>query len=310
MSNSSGLMAGQGNEGPSDLNLQHDIPGMQDFQHDSSCDLPLRLLFDETMDRNRQFSSSTVGYSIPDAVGVQRRTGASSHSSLDSFEQSNDGDAVGCTPPPQAALSPEDAWSKILQDLPFPVSLSVDLGNERGAALSDVPDADRSTDLVSSSDAPLINPYVRPSESIPPHTLMPLVVEPVGPVSHIQDLFWTGDSPDVYTATTAASPVPPLEHAVVPFGNSDAVNDLALHRSLAELFALESLREEVGDHHVRRYEFVAGYFLWNPFGIPNFGLVPLTVFSSGGFSCGHGGCVFWCMLTPWFFSWTTTQSFI
>ena len=59
----------------------------------------------------------------------------------------------------------------------------------------------------------------------------------------------------------------------MPFGNSDAVNDLALHRSLAELFALESLREEDGDHHVRRYEFVAGNFLWNPFGIPNFGLV-------------------------------------
>ena len=143
-------------------------------------------------------------------------------------------------------------------------------------ALNFAPDADRSRDLVSSSVVPLINSYVLPSESIPSRPLAPLVVESVGPVPHIQaDLFWNNDLPDVYTVTTAASPVPPLEFTVVTFGNADAADDLAPYRSLAELFALEILREENGDHHARRYEYVAGNFLWNPFGIPNFGFVSI-----------------------------------
>ena len=125
MSNLPGLMVGQGNGGPSDLNLQHDIPEMQDFQHDSSRHLPLPLSSDETTDWNRQFSSSTAGYTIPDAEGVQRRNGASSHSSLDSFEQSNDGGAVQFSPSPPAALPSADELSTILQESVEPQYLTL-----------------------------------------------------------------------------------------------------------------------------------------------------------------------------------------
>jgi hypothetical protein len=272
MSNSPSLMAGQGDGGPSDFNLQHDISGMQDSQHESSSDFFLPLPHDETLDQNRQFSSSTAGYTILDAAGVQRGNGASFHSNLDSFEQYADGGLVGDTLSPQAVLSAGDAWPTISQDLPFNFSFSVDLGDDGGAALRAVPEADRSWDLVSLSAEALRNSFAWSPGNLSPRLPVPLAIEPVGPVPHSYS-FWNSDSPDVYTAAPAASPAPHLEFAVVPFGNGAVANDPALFRSITELLELEFLGADDFGLPVRRYEYIDGNIPWNPFGIPNFGFV-------------------------------------